>query len=248
VTNKPDQLDKPRDLGCCPYCGCKLADGFRAELEHHQGGCPNTPIGSPEGMALMAAAIKKQAPGPAQTPADLTDQDDDQCSRCEHLHGVYEGPCFSPLDNGEKCGCPAFVPYPAPAVDLEELERFARATIRNCDAPSPSSLPCYLSTRGACQYILALITELRANKRTAACGGTWSPPGSADTFVCALSDDHDDINCQSGSHSWPHWQSRWSGRAAADAKRLDALARQVGYLSASVSNLIEQAAKKARQP
>ncbi len=32
--------------GTCPHCGCELADAFRAELEHHKAGCPNTPIGA----------------------------------------------------------------------------------------------------------------------------------------------------------------------------------------------------------
>lgn len=37
--------DKAPERGC-PHCGCKLADAFRAELEHHVAGCPNTPIGA----------------------------------------------------------------------------------------------------------------------------------------------------------------------------------------------------------
>jgi hypothetical protein len=36
----------------CPHCGCRLADGFRSELEHHATGCPNTPLG-----AIRAATL-----------------------------------------------------------------------------------------------------------------------------------------------------------------------------------------------
>lgn len=29
----------------CANCGCRLADAFRAELEHHAEGCPQAPVG-----------------------------------------------------------------------------------------------------------------------------------------------------------------------------------------------------------
>ncbi len=39
-------LDQLAMRARCPHCDCRLADGFRAELEHHRPGCPNTPIGA----------------------------------------------------------------------------------------------------------------------------------------------------------------------------------------------------------